>query len=241
MKFLAIQGSPRPRETSNTEVILLEFLRGVQSQGAETETIYLREKEIHHCISCYTCWFKTPGVCGFKDDMPELLEKVRKCDVRVYATPLYNSTVTSLFKGFQERLLPLVDPHMIKPEGIYRHPQRYDLNRKMVLVSTCGFPEISHFDVLRNLFRWVERQGQIPLIGWILVPAAGILLKNEPMRKEVKGILQAVFQAGVEVVREGRISKETEAEIQKPVASADKIAETINSWFDKLLEGFQKK
>lgn len=241
MKFLAIQGSPRPRETSNTEVILLEFLKGVQSQGAETETIYLREKKIHHCISCYTCWFKTPGVCGFKDDMPELLEKVRKCDVRVYATPLYNSTLTSLFKGFQERLLPLVDPHMIKPEGIYRHPQRYDLNQRMVLVSTCGFPEISHFDSLRNLFQGVERQGQLPLIGWVFVPAAGILLKNEHMRKEVKGILQAVFQAGVEVVREGRISKETEAQIQKPVVSTDEIAETINSWFDKLLEGFQKK
>lgn len=241
MKFLAIQGSPRSKEISSTEVILQEFLKGAQSQGAETETIYLREKEIHYCISCYTCWFKTPGVCGFKDDMPELLEKVRKCDVRVYATPLYNSTVTSLFKTFQERLLPLVDPHMIKPEGIYRHPQRYDLNQKMVLVSTCGFPEISHFDPLRNLFQGVERQGQLSLIGRVLVPAAGILLKNEPMRKEVKDILQAIFQAGVEVVREGRISKETEAKIQKPAAPADNIAETINSWFDRLLEGGHKK
>jgi len=54
-------------------------------------------------------------------------------------------------------------------------------------------------------------------------------------------ILQAVYQAGIEVVREGRISKETEAQIQKPVVSADEIAETVNAWFDRLLEGSQKE
>jgi len=240
MKFLAIQGSPRPKEISSTEVILQEFLKGAQSQGAEIETIYLREKDIHHCVSCFTCWFKTPGVCAFKDDMPGLLEKVRECDVRIYATPLYNYNVTSLIKAFQERLLPLRDPHFIKTEGLYRHPQRYDLNQKMVLVSTCGFPEISRFDGLRNLFRGVEHLGQIPLIGEVLVPAAGFLLKLGNMRKEVQVILQEVYQAGIEVVREGRISKETEAQIQKPVTPVDKIVQTINTWIDKQLESIRK-
>ncbi|NWF91859.1 MAG: SCP2 sterol-binding domain-containing protein, partial [Syntrophaceae bacterium] len=64
MKILAIQGSPRPK-ASNTEVLLQEFLKGARSQGAETETIYLKEKKIHSCIGCYTCWTKTPGVCVF--------------------------------------------------------------------------------------------------------------------------------------------------------------------------------
>jgi len=50
-------------------------------------------------------------------------------------------------------------------------------------------------------------------------------------------ILQAVYQAGIEVVREGRISKETEAQIQKPIASAHEIAETANAWFDRLVPG----
>jgi hypothetical protein len=41
MKILAIQGSPRPK-ASNTEILLQEFLKGAQSQGAETETVYLK-------------------------------------------------------------------------------------------------------------------------------------------------------------------------------------------------------
>jgi len=235
MKILAIQGSPRPK-ASNTEILLLEFLKGAQSQGAETETIYLKEREIHSCIGCYTCWAKTPGVCIFKDDMPELLEKVKGCDIVVYATPLYNYNMTSLLKAFQERLLPLLDPHLIKMGEIYRHPQRYKMNRKMVLISTCGFPEVSHFDALRHVFRHIERSGQTPLVGELLMPG-GELLKQQGMKENVQGVLQTAYRAGIEVIREGKVSKETEMEIQKPLVPPDTLAEMANLWWDSHLEG----
>jgi putative sterol carrier protein/putative NADPH-quinone reductase len=235
MKMLAIQGSPRPK-VSNTEILLQQFLQGAQSQGAATETIYLKDKDIHFCVGCYTCWGKTPGVCIFKDDMVSLLEKVRGCDILVYATPLYNYNMTSLLKAFQERLLPLVDPYLIKAGKTYRHPPRYEVNRKMILLSNCGFPEISHFDGLRHVFRHIERSGQIPLIGEILMPA-GELLKNEGLRDKLQGVLQAAYRAGVEVVRDGKVSKETEAQIQKPLMVADELAEMANLWWDSYLQG----
>ncbi len=235
LKILAIQGSPRPK-ASNTEILLQEFLKGAQSQEAETETIYLKDKDIHSCVGCYTCWAKTPGVCTFKDDMPELLEKVRDCDLLVYATPLYNFNMTSLLKAFQERLLPLLDPHLVKSGDVYHHPQRYEVNWKMVLISTCGFPEISHFDGLRHVFRHIERNGGVPIIGELLMPA-GELLKQEGLRENIQGVLQASYRAGVEVVRGGRVLKETEMQIQKPILTPDELAEMANLWWDSHLEG----
>ena len=234
IRILAIQGSPRPK-ASNTEVLLKEFLKGAQAEGADTETIYLKEKDIHPCVGCYTCWAKTPGVCVFKDDMPELREKVKGCDILVYATPLYNYNMTALMKAFQERLLPLLDPHLVKKEGIYRHPQRFNMNRKMVLISTCGFPEVSNFDALRHIFRIMERNGEVPLVGEVLVPAAEAVLKQGHLRERAQGILNAVHRAGVEVVRDGRISKETEAKIQAAIISADEMAELANLWWDGLI------
>jgi multimeric flavodoxin WrbA/putative sterol carrier protein len=235
MKILAIQGSPRPK-ASNTEILLQEFLKGAQSQGAETKTVYLKEKEIHSCVGCYTCWAKTPGVCVLKDDMPELLEKVRNCDILVYATPLYNFNMTSLLKAFQERLLPLLDPHLIKTEEGHRHPPRYEVNRKIVLISNCGFPEVSHFDGLRQVFRHIERNGGAPIIGELLMPA-GELLKNKGLGEKLQGVLQAAYRAGVEVIRDGSVSRETEARIQKPLIAPDEIAEMANLWWDSHLEG----
>jgi putative sterol carrier protein len=106
----------------------------------------------------------------------------------------------------------------------------------MVLLSNCGFPEISHFDGLRHVFRHIERSGQIPLIGEILMPA-GELLKNKGLREKLQGVLQAAYRAGVEVVRDGRVSKETEAQIQKPIIAADELAEMANLWWDSHLQG----
>ncbi|OPX96346.1 MAG: 2-amino-4-deoxychorismate dehydrogenase [Syntrophorhabdus sp. PtaB.Bin006] len=234
MKILAVQGSPRPK-ASNTEVLLREFLKGAETAGAETETVYLKEKEIHPCVGCYACWTKTPGVCVFKDDMPELLEKVKACDVIVYATPLYNYNMTAYLKAFQERLLPLLDPHLIKKGDVYQHPHRHEGERKMVIISNCGFPEVSHFDALRQVFRHIERTGQ-PIIGELLMPA-GELLKQAHLQGKVQPVLMAAYQGGVEVVREGRVSKETEAMVQKLFLPADEIAEMANLWWDSFYEG----
>ena len=235
IKILAVQGSPRPK-VSNTEILLQEFLKGARSQGAESETIYLKEKNIHPCVGCFTCWTKTPGVCAFKDDMPELLEKVRSCNILVYATPLYNFNMTAYLKAFQERTLPLLDPHLIKKGEVYRHPLRYDMDTKIVLISNCGFPEASHFDGLCHVFHHIEESTGRPLIGRLLVPA-GELLKQAGMREKVKDVLQAAYQAGVEVVRDGRVSDETEAKIRKPAISPDELAEMANLWWDSHLEG----
>jgi multimeric flavodoxin WrbA/putative sterol carrier protein len=236
MKILAIQGSPRPK-ASNTEVLLQEFLRGAASRGAATETVYLKEKKIHPCTGCFTCWAKTPGICVFKDDMPELLDKVRGCDILAYATPLYNYSMTAYLKAFQERTLPLLAPHMVKTEDVYRHPQRYPHSRKMVLISTCGFPELSHFDALRHIFRKLEKAGGVPLIGELLVPAAEMSLKQEFLREKSRPILEAAYQAGVEAVRDGRVAPETEARIQQTLVSPDQVAAMANLWWDSLLSG----
>jgi putative sterol carrier protein/multimeric flavodoxin WrbA len=161
---------------------------------------------------------------------------VKGCDILVYATPLYNYNMTSLLKAFQERLLPLLDPHLIKMGDIYRHPQRYKMNRKMVLISTCGFPEVSHFDALRHGFRHIEKSGQTPLVGELLMPG-GELLKQHGMKEKVQGVLQTAYRAGIEVIREGRVLEETEMEIQKPLVPPDMLAEMANLWWDSHLEG----
>jgi putative sterol carrier protein len=168
--------------------------------------------------------------------MPELLEKVRGCDILVYATPLYNWNMSSLLKAFVERLLPLSDPHLVKKGKTHAHPPRYPMNRKMVLLSTCGFPEISHFDGLRQVFRQMEHSGHVPLLGELLMPA-GELLKQEVLRDRFQPILQAAYQAGMEVVRDGKVSKGTEAQIQKPLMPSGQMAEMANLWWDSHLEG----
>jgi len=149
MKILAFNSSPR-KEGGATDIILDKFLAGAKDAGADIEKNYLKNKKINQCVGCFTCWTKTPGVCVFKDDMPDLLEKIKKADFIVFATPLYIFNMTSGMKIFIERMImPLLDPHLIKSGNLTTHPQRFkEMNEKWIIIAVCGFPEIEHFQAL---------------------------------------------------------------------------------------------
>ncbi len=74
MNILAVQGSPRPR-MSNTERLLREFLRGAEDEGAATETVYLKEKEIHQCQGCYIAGRRPRGSASIRMTCRSLLKR----------------------------------------------------------------------------------------------------------------------------------------------------------------------
>ncbi|MFH1757806.1 MAG: NAD(P)H-dependent oxidoreductase [Pseudomonadota bacterium] len=210
MKILALQGSPRPKKY--TQMVLDKFLEGVASKGAEFEIIFLAQKKIKPCTGCYHCWFNTPGVCIHKDDMPEILEKMKSSDVWVWATPLYHFGMTAYTKLCLERIMPLVEPFLIETEGVTTHPARFPEQRakKMVLISVCGFPEVDNFTALVENFRLLCRAGRRDLAGVLLRPGAESMGFIEKLGKKGEEVLQGFFRAGQEIVENGKISKEAE-------------------------------
>jgi multimeric flavodoxin WrbA len=84
MKVLALNSSPRKKGQSKTEMMLTHLVNGMQSAGAEVETVHLRDKTIRYCAGCFSCWTKTPGICIQKDDMTkELFPKWFEADLVV--------------------------------------------------------------------------------------------------------------------------------------------------------------
>ena len=217
MKILALQGSPRP--AGYTQMVLDPFLEGARSRGGETETILLAKQKIRPCIGCYTRWYKTPGICIHKnDDMPALLEKLKDCDVAVYATPLYYFSMISYMKVFSERMMPLILPQLVELNGETGHPHR-DPDAgpdRIVLLSVCGFPEISHFDALVAPFRLLTRYGKPSLAGVLPRPGSESMLFMDKLGKKGKAVMEGFFRAGREIVDLERVSPETEAVCSQP-------------------------
>ena len=232
MKILAINGSPRG-EKGNTEVLLKPFLKGCEEEGAETETIYLKDKHIKHCIGCFACWTKTPGKCVHKDDMEELLDKVSQADIMVYATPLYYYTVTGIMKDFMDRKLPLAKREIIRTGEQYSHPKRYDRENPMktVLISNCGFPGNYNFSGLVETFK-VMTKGN--LSATILCGQGGVLGNvntDEMLKKLYEPFFAALESAGKEVVDQGYIKAETQDILDKDVIDPEIYIKNANaSW-----------
>lgn len=244
MNVLAINGSPRGKD-SHTDFILQPFLEGARDAGASAETLYLRDHKIRPCTGCFSCWLVTPGQCILKDDMSSILEKILDTDVMVFATPLYNCSMSALMKAFHERQLPLVKPTVIiNDQGEMAHPLRYPEKgvQKWVLISNAGLPETKHFDVLLENYKRLTTLhgggGYAELVGTILKGMGGAFTKAPADPGPLDWFFDACRKAGGEVVKEGRISAETQEILDRPLFNLTPRAyvDTLNTFLDQVLE-----
>ena len=91
--ILGISGSPR--KGANTDLMLAEALKAAETvEGIRTETIYLRDYEIHNCRGCFAC-------C--RDGMDEIYPKLKACDGLIIASPVYFQSVSAQVKQFMDR------------------------------------------------------------------------------------------------------------------------------------------
>jgi len=220
MKVLALNSSPRGDGQSKTELMLTHLVKGMREAGAEVEIVDLRKKSVKHCIGCYTCWTKTPGVCIHKDDMTqELFPKWRDSDLVIYATPLYHFTLSATMKAFIERTLPFLEPYLEDHGGETAHPARFK-HPKVVFLSVAGFPEISAFAQLSSWANFVFGRHGI-LVAEIYRPMAEGM--NTPyLMSETDQVLQATVQAGREIIQNSKISSETLTRITRPLVDNPK-------------------
>ncbi len=220
MKVLAINSSPRSSKESYTVMMLNCLIEGMKEAKAEVEVINLREKKIHYCIGCFTCWTKTPGVCIHKDDMSrEIYPRWRGSDLAVYATPLYFHTINAALSTFMERTLPAIQPFFEQDEnGKTYHPLRHRIPAS-VFLSVCGFPDVSEFDAFKNFIARTRHKDLQPAA--VICRAGASLLSSPFSKKKTEDILDATRQAGRELVTSLQVSPETMARITQPLSGTE--------------------
>jgi multimeric flavodoxin WrbA len=114
MKILAIMGSPRIK--GNTDLLLDEAIKGVESQGAEVEKIMVDKAAIAGCSEDYQC--EKDGNCSIRDDMDEIYPKLLEADAIIVASPIFFYGLTSQLKALIDRCQALwVRKHVLKMPG----------------------------------------------------------------------------------------------------------------------------
>ncbi len=219
--IVVFDGGPRNKKFSKTTLMVDKFIEGAKSAGANVKEYKLSKLDIHECDGCYMCWTKIPGQCVHKDAMTELREEYRSADLVVFASPLYIFNVTGIMKTFMDRLLPIVKPYMLLDEkdGHISHPDRFpELGKQGIVVfSASGFPDIdNNFDGLKGMYRaWSSHSENAFLMGEFFLTAAEML--PQPVYKSRKVLVEkSCFDAGTQVVNEGKIDYKYMADISNP-------------------------
>lgn len=221
MKCIVFNGSPAAAN-SNTNVIAEAFLKGAKRAGADTENVFLIDKNIGHCKGCFACWFKTPGQCVMQDDMTELLDKYNSADVICFASPVYTWNVTAALKNFVDRIVPLKSPLLVNTNGNFDLADTKPKTQQFMVISNCGFPGDNNFETMKAVFASCN-----PVLE--IYRNCGKLLKSkdEKIRSIVDEYLQVVEQAGFELISQSAVSEETKSKLNMPLMSIPEYVKYI--------------
>jgi multimeric flavodoxin WrbA len=99
MEILVVNGSPR--KGGNTETLLDTMISAAADSGSGITKVNLRNLDVTPCRGCDSC--KKTGICIQRDDMRDLVSKMKKSDVWVLGTPVYWWGPTAQLKAFIDR------------------------------------------------------------------------------------------------------------------------------------------
>jgi hypothetical protein len=192
-----------------------KFAGGLQEAGWQVREVLLSELDVHHCLGCLGCWTRTPGRCAQEDDMAGIIAGYCDLDLVVLATPLYFLSLPGLVKDFVDRQLPLYLNQYLAAMGRPLHPGGASPEKvRFVLISLCGFPQRSQFDLLLATMRAIYGPAYA---DELLVPSATGIAADEGETTFAE-LYEVVRQAGREFGRDGLIHAGTRERCERLTA-----------------------
>lgn len=165
------------RGGSNSDILAKECERGAKEAGHNVEYISLKGKDIKFCIGCLSC--QTKGECVLKDDVADIMAKVKGADTIVFATPIYYYEMSGQMKTLLDRLNPLFSKDY-KFKNIY-------------MIATAAEEEESAFEKAYNgLAGWVDCFEKASLKG--IVTGGGINSANDAINHT--DIMKKAYELG---------------------------------------------
>ncbi|MHA1112019.1 MAG: flavodoxin family protein [Promethearchaeota archaeon] len=224
MRVTIVNGSPG-KEDSNTAFVLSYLIKGMEKAGATIETIYTSDLDINPCIGCFKCWRIHIGRCFMKDDMEEVLSKLKNTDLLIMATPVY-SALPGKFQNFINRMVPLMDPLQEFRDGRTRVKTHDDVKlSKIFAVVVGGWWEIENLDIPVKIIEELSETMSVSFAGALRRPHASHLQQfNENTRS---------FRSGIEEIGKMLIEKEAVDEdllhiVSLPLVEESSFRETAN-------------
>jgi multimeric flavodoxin WrbA len=192
MKIITLQGSPR--KNGNTAEVLSWVEKELVTLGHDVESIFLNTKTLKGCLACGKCKEKPDTVgCIQNDDISEILGKMTRAELVIFASPLYFWGVSAQLKAVIDRTYSLyVDYH--KPG----HASLIDGQRQALLVTGAG-PYENNAEATFTAFGRMQRPHKAVNAGELFIGSCSTPDKLDDSVKD-----RAVAFAHKIIAKEGR-------------------------------------
>ena len=151
--IVVLSGSPR--KDGNTARLAEAVIEGANAADKEVTLFRVAGLQIGGCRGCRHC-FKNQGVCIQNDDMPPILNALRKADALVLASPVYYWGVTAQLKLVIDRFFALIQVGMSV--------------QRAALLMTCGDSSKAAAEPSISMFRQICAYQKWEEVGIIIAP-----------------------------------------------------------------------
>jgi len=147
MKVLGINCSPRKK--GNTEQLIREVFKSLETNGIKTELFQLGGKKVNGCIACLKCREAKDGRCHQQNDViNQCIDKIIKSDAIIIGSPVYFADLSSQAKA-------LIDVAGYAIRGLSVNPLKRKLGAAVIAVRRAGainaFDSINHFFLINEM------------------------------------------------------------------------------------------
>jgi len=176
-KVLIISSSLR--HNSNSELLAKQVFKGSNDVGNKTEFVSLKDKDIRFCKGCLAC--QKTYKCVIKDDVAEILNKVKEADVLVFATPIYYYGLSGQLKTLLDRLNPL-------------YSQEYKFKDIYLLTTSAEDSEEVYEKAVNCLEGWIDCFSEAHFSG--IFSAGGIDINDIKKDPDHSHYLEEAYEFG---------------------------------------------
>ncbi len=188
VKTIAFLGSPR--KDGNTDLLLQEAIKGIESAGLTVKTFRLNLMNIRPCQNCGGC--DETGECIIKDDMEEIYREIRTADRFILASPIFFFALSAQSKAMIDRCQSFwCEKYLLKrplPAGPY--------GRKGLLLLAGGMKKEIGLQCAEATAKAFFRTISVPehsTLSYLGIDAKGAILERHNALKEA-------FEAGEKLV-----------------------------------------
>jgi len=128
---------------------ILEYQLG--QDHCQTETISLWERNIRHCLGCFSCWVKTPGRCIVEDDGRDIAAKAVRSDILAAVTPVVFGGYGYELKKALDRMIPTILPLFTLVQNEIHHKPRYNQYPSWLILGVQESPDDKERAVFQTL------------------------------------------------------------------------------------------
>lgn len=175
------------------------------------------------------------------DDMDMLIPKFEEADIAIYSTPLYADGVSGPLKNLIDRQISRGNPTLEFRDGECRHPATKDQKPgKLILVSSCGLWEMSHFDPVLMHMKAYCKNMIWDFAGALLRPHAPAMMFLDGLGKKYDDIFEAAKEAGKQMITDGRMSEKTLQIVGRELMPPEDYVNNLNEMVQTVLEAIKK-